>query len=491
MSNWTITGLVGGDGNNTLAAFTETGHAGTHYGEIANVAKIRLVPDGNGSISGTLTITADGQEPVVIKLTGVAGNPKIVTDTLPEAVKYVPYGSLIQHNNMYDWNTVSFEIVNGALPDGMTIKDNGELYGVPTQTGTFEFTVRMDNSDERFSSSEATFTLNVLENTNENVDASTDNGYDVSIRVPDLMTNYQDEVFESQGELSEFIDFWLDGEKLVRGTDYVAEAGSTKITVRSQTFQKAGPGKHTIAAEFRVDGDENKELKRAAQNYELKLKGSTSSSGFSSGSGSSSGGSKQPVKPTTPVVVPQENQTTVFVDVPADAWYAQEVKWVYEKGLMVGVGDNQFSPDAEISHATVVTVLAREGNVDLIPYAALQYTDIENNQWYSASAKWAKAEELLARQFSPNPPTPRGELAVILVKYLETMNVTMPVIVEPAIFADAAQMTEEEQQAFQILYQLGIFRGKDKDLTMDAQGSTTRAELATLLHRIDTMLKAK
>lgn len=482
---------VGGDGNNTLAAFTETGHAGTHYGEIANVAKIRLVPDGNGSISGTLTITADGQEPVVIKLTGVAGNPKIVTDTLPEAVKYVPYGSLIQHNNMYDWNTVSFEIVNGALPDGMTIKDNGELYGVPTQTGTFEFTVRMDNSDERFSSSEATFTLNVLENTNENVDASTDNGYDVSIRVPDLMTNYQDEVFESQGELSEFIDFWLDGEKLVRGTDYVAEAGSTKITVRSQTFQKAGPGKHTIAAEFRVDGDENKELKRAAQNYELKLKGSTSSSGFSSGSGSSSGGSKQPVKPTTPVVVPQENQTTVFVDVPADAWYAQEVKWVYEKGLMVGVGDNQFSPDAEISHATVVTVLAREGNVDLIPYAALQYTDIENNQWYSASAKWAKAEELLARQFSPNPPTPRGELAVILVKYLETMNVTMPVIVEPAIFADAAQMTEEEQQAFQILYQLGIFRGKDKDLTMDAQGSTTRAELATLLHRIDTMLKAK
>ena len=280
--------------------------------------------------------------------------------------------------------------------------------------------------------------------------------------------------------------------KLVRGTDYIAEEGSTKITVRSQTFQKAGPGKHTIAAEFRVGGDENKELKRAAQNYELKLSGSTSSGGSSGGSGSASGGGvKQPVQPTAPVVTPQETQATVFVDVPNDAWYAGEVAWVYENGLMVGVGNHQFAPDAEISHATVVTVLARVGKIDLTPYTALQYGDIENNQWYSAAAKWAKAEELLARQFSPNPPTPRGELAVILVKYLEELGVTFPVIAEPAIFADAAQMTEEEERAFQILYQLGIFKGKDENLTMDAQGSTTRAELATLLHRIDTILKAK
>ena len=484
---------VGGDGNNTLAAFT-TVSSSTSYGELANVAKIRLVPDGDGVISGTLTISADGQEPVVIKLTGVAGNPKIVTAELPDAVKYVPYGSLIQHNNMYDWNRVSFEKADGALPNGMIIKENGELYGVPTQTGTFEFTVQMINGDERFSSSEATFTLNVLENTNENVDRSTDTGYEVldGDGVPRLMTSYQDEVFESQGALSEFFYFWLDGEQLVRGTDYIAEEGSTKITVRSQTFQKAGPGKHTIAAEFRVGGDENKELKRAAQNYELKLSGSTSSGGSSGGSGSASGGGvKQPVQPTTPVVTPQETQATVFADVPNDAWYAGEVAWVYENGLMVGVGNHQFAPDAEISHATVVTVLARVGKINLTPYTALQYGDIENNQWYSAAAKWAKAEELLARQFSPNPPTPRGELAVILVKYLEELGVTFPVIAESAIFADAAQMTEEEERAFQILYQLGIFKGKDENLTMDAQGSTTRAELATLLHRIDTILKAK
>ena len=80
---------------------------------------------------------------------------------------------------------------------------------------------------------------------------------------------------------------------------------------------------------------------------------------------------------------------------------------------------------------------------------------------------------------------------MILVKYLEKMGVTLPAITEPVIFADVTQMTEEEQQAFQILYKLGVFKGKDKNLTMDTQGSTTRAELAALLHRIDTIFKEK
>lgn len=116
--------------------------------------------------------------------------------------------------------------------------------------------------------------------------------------------------------------------------------------------------------------------------------------------------------------------------------------------------------------------------------------DVMEGEWYSSAGKWAKKENLLA-QFSPNPPTLRGELAVILKKYLELMGIPLPVITEPVQFADKALMTEEEYEAFQVLYQLGIFRGKDAQLTMDADGSTTRAELATLLHRIDTVLKTE
>jgi len=44
-------------------------------------------------------------------------------------------------------------------------------------------------------------------------------------------------------------------------------------------------------------------------------------------------------------------------------------------------------------------------------------------------------------------------------------------------------MTPEENEAFQILYGLGIFKGVG-DNRMDPQGLTTRAQLAALLNRV-------
>lgn len=268
---WTM----GGNGNDTLGAFTTVQTPGyNEYGELPNVAKVRIHPDGKGAINGTLTISADGQEPVVITLSGVAGDPTITTAEIPAGVKYVPYGTMIQTTNMYDWNKLTFSKVGGELPSGVTIKPNGEIYGVPQETGSFEFTVRMSNSYSGFSSVTATYTLVVEENTDANVDATTDTGYEIMIRVP-AMASYSDQVFEIKGGLPEFMDFWLDGKKMERGIDYAAEEGSTKITIFNQTFQQAGSGSHTIAAEFRVDGDVNKDMKKAAQNYTVGTNPST------------------------------------------------------------------------------------------------------------------------------------------------------------------------------------------------------------------------
>ncbi|MDR2357401.1 MAG: S-layer homology domain-containing protein [Oscillospiraceae bacterium] len=286
---------VGGDGNSTLAAFTETYHSGSSYGEIANVAKIRLVPGGEeGTVSGKLTISSSSGGSYVVYLEGVAGNPKIVTTQTDldnkKAVKFVPYSFLIQTDSKYDWNRVSFWRVSGRLPNGVTLKENGEIYGVPTETGTFKFGVQAQYSYSGFRTSTAEFTLTVLDNTDANVNAQVDEGYGIRVRVPGAMTSYSEQIFEVEGGFNEFMDFYLDGVRLVKDTDYIAEEGSTKITIKSQTFQAKGVGKHTIAAEFREDGDTSKEMKKAAQNYTLNIGGGGGSySGGASGSSSSTG----------------------------------------------------------------------------------------------------------------------------------------------------------------------------------------------------------
>lgn len=496
---------VGGDGNNTLAAFTSTAQT-KRYGELANTAKIRLLPNGEGEISGTLTISADGQEPVVITLTGTAGDPKIMTTAIPNAVKYVPYGALIQTNNMYDWNTVSFEVIDGALPSGMEIRPNGEIYGVPTETGDFTFTVRMENSYYGFSDSEAEFTLTVLENTDPNVDNSTDAGYEVLIRVPDQTLidsngNHtlqgEEPVFKTAGSYTaDFMDFWMDGEKLTEGVDYTIEEGSTVITIRSQTISKAGAGTHTIAAEYRPEKNVDNELKRAAQNFNVNIKGSGGSSSkpsskpSSSGSGSShktSTGKKDETETTKPK--PVEEYGT-FLDVPKTMWCYTEVEWANKEGLMIGNGKDMFYPNDLISQATVLATLSRMANVDLTVYNSAVYPDIPANQWYTASANWAKANGLLgSKAFSALPPMSRAELAKVIYRYLQHLGIAMPENVQVPAFADEAQMTQEEKEVFRTLYALGIFKGKGNNL-IDPNGSTTRAELAALLHRIDVFVKS-
>lgn len=263
---WTL------NGSDSLEGFFTVDDSVSNYGELPNLAKIRLKAKEGAEgqdVEGTLTIKSGETVLIVLALTGTVGDPMIITDEIPEAVKYVPYGTMIQNNNKYSWNQVSYTQIGGRLPAGMEIKPNGEIYGVPTEAGEFTFRVEMENSAEGFTSSWKTFTLVVKENTDANVDGATDAGYEVTQRIPDItLRSTEDHTFVSQGVYGEFVDIFLDGMKLVEGVDYNSESGSTRITIRSQTLKASNSvGTHTLGVEFRTQ--ENNTLKRAAQNYRV------------------------------------------------------------------------------------------------------------------------------------------------------------------------------------------------------------------------------
>lgn len=309
---WTIRDT----GVKKLAAFTST----TNF---SSGAKIRLQPEKDpttgepkkGDISGTLVIGytgANGQkgEEQRIHLTGTAGVPEIVTETVVDGVKYVPYSALIQTNNMYDADAAKFTLVEDiegqGLPDGLKLYPDGEIYGVPTKPGTYSFTVKLTYKENEELSSFKEFEITIADNSDENVDATNidTQGYELAQRVPDLYLDSlpeDGEVFISIGEYEEFVNFFLDGKKLTEGTDYDSETGSTKVTVQAQTFRNAGVGKHTISAEFR-SGANNKTMKRTSQNVSISQGSGHSGGGGNGGnngsSGNNGGGNNQ--KPTTP-----------------------------------------------------------------------------------------------------------------------------------------------------------------------------------------------
>lgn len=52
-----------------------------------------------------------------------------------------------------------------------------------------------------------------------------------------VLTSFEDAVFVSYGEFSEYCGVWLNGNKLKEGKDYDAESGSTRITIHGETFE--------------------------------------------------------------------------------------------------------------------------------------------------------------------------------------------------------------------------------------------------------------
>lgn len=294
--------VIGGEKNDTLAPFTKVSDSYYSVRNVSNLAKIRLLPDGEGKVSGKLTISADGQEPVEITLKGNAGNPKIVTNPeLADGVKYVPYYAVVATNNIHDWNKVTFRLWSGSLPQGVSFdSETGELYGVPQETGSFTFTICAQFSESSFSRSYQEFKLNILDNTDDNVYEATDADYDLITPIGTEQNNGKydfgigsidsDQLFVSKGTYGEFQALWINGEKMTPDVDYTSESGSTRITIRSQTLKNKLTSKtgNTIAAEFRVSG--SNEVRRTAQNVYINVKGGNNGGSNGGNSGGSTGG---------------------------------------------------------------------------------------------------------------------------------------------------------------------------------------------------------
>ena len=240
----------------------------------------------------------------MITLNGTAQNPEIITETLSDAVKYVPYQQIVATNNMHDWVETQFSIVDGKLPEGVTLNSStGEIYGVPkvpeedeevTYTFTVEAKYTVEGRDGYFEPSRKKFTLTVKPNTDENVYLSTDSedGYAIEEYMGTQtgeysfeLENIEDTLFVSGGEYGEFVGLWLNGELLEPGVDYDSESGSTRVTIKAQTFEnKTTPdGTNTIAMEFRKDtngdgtGDSGAEMNRTAQNFTVKTESNVDS----------------------------------------------------------------------------------------------------------------------------------------------------------------------------------------------------------------------
>lgn len=187
--------------------------------------------------------------------------------------------------------------------------------------------------------------------------------------------------------------------------------------------------------------------------------------------------------------VETEAETPItYVDVPEDEWFFQVVYEMTEKGLMSGIGDGYFGPNDGVNRAMVVTVLWRmEGCPQ--PEDPASFTDIDPENpdfWYAPQAAWAKevgiANGYEDGTFHGEDLVTREQMASFLYQYAKYTG--QPLAQGSlGLFDDAYLVSEWAVDAVKHVVGMGIIQG-DAWGNLDPQGPTTRAALATMLHRM-------
>lgn len=170
-----------------------------------------------------------------------------------------------------------------------------------------------------------------------------------------------------------------------------------------------------------------------------------------------------------------------FHDVADNAWYAGDVSYCKNAGLISGTSNTTFSPNASADRAMLVTVLHRQaGEPD--PVSKSGFSDMRAESYYEAAINWA-AETGVAfgvtnLRFAPHASVTREQVAAFLWRREGSPN---PADTAPA-FADASDISAYAVPAVEWAREQGVISGKGNNL-FDPQGTATRAELAAMLHR--------
>jgi hypothetical protein len=109
-----------------------------------------------------------------------------------------------------------------------------------------------------------------------------------------------------------------------------------------------------------------------------------------------------------------------FSDAPRTHWAADAAAFVSGRELFSGTGPNTFSPDQPMSRAMLAVVLH---NLEDNPVSRFtgSFGDVADSSWYAQEVAWAAERGIISGygggQFGPEDPITRKQLAVMLWQY--------------------------------------------------------------------------
>lgn len=176
-------------------------------------------------------------------------------------------------------------------------------------------------------------------------------------------------------------------------------------------------------------------------------------------------------------------ETVAFSDVSESDWFYKGVSYVVENGMMNGVGDDQFAPNAPLTREMLAVVLY---NMEKQPESTgvNPFADVKADMWYTDAIVWANANGIVAgyddSTFGLGDSITREQLAAILYRYAQMKGYDVTEKADLTGYADSTAISGYAVEAMQWANANGIVNGMTAT-TLAPQGTATRAQVATML----------
>ncbi len=184
-------------------------------------------------------------------------------------------------------------------------------------------------------------------------------------------------------------------------------------------------------------------------------------------------------------IIPAYCPSMEFSDLEMNQWYHQYIDYVLETGLMEGIGDGKFAPNANMTRAQLVTVLYRMAGEPAVELTDV-FQDVREDDWFSEAVSWAYAngitQGMTESLFAPHASVTREQMVTFFARYAVLSGVEMEAEGDLSDFTDAAAVSEYAEDAMIWAVENGLILGMDNG-TIAPKGTATRAQVAAILMR--------
>ena len=163
------------------------------------------------------------------------------------------------------------------------------------------------------------------------------------------------------------------------------------------------------------------------------------------------------------------------------------LKFANENKLFNGVSENEFGANVNMTRGMLVTVLYRLAG-EPATNKSIPFADVDTAMYYANPISWAKQNGIVngvdENDFAPDAEISRQQLVTILYRFAKLMGKDVSVGEDTNILSydDVNQVAEYAIPAMQWACGAGIITGRTES-TLAPTGNATRAEVATMLMR--------